>query len=60
MKKLLAILTVTAIITACNDNSDTTETSDDSIRIPSTVTPSDTATVPLDTSLRAADTTMKK
>ena len=60
MKKLLAILMVAGVITACNDNGGTEEPNGDSTRLPSTVSPADTSTFPVDTSIRPADTTIKK
>ena len=60
MKKLLAILTVAAIIIACNDNGGTEEPNSDTTRLPSTVSPADTSTFPVDTLARPADTVIKK
>ena len=60
MKKFLAILTLAVIMIACNDDGSNEEPGADSTRLPSTLSPSDTSTVPLDTSRRAADTVIKK
>jgi hypothetical protein len=60
MKKLLAILTVAGIIIACNDNGGTEDPNGDTTRLPSTVSPADTSTIPIDTPARAADTVIKK
>lgn len=60
MKKLLAILTVAGVIIACNDNGGTDESTADTTSLPSTVSPSDTATFPIDTIVRPADTVIKK
>jgi hypothetical protein len=60
MKKLLAILLLAGIITACNDDNDTEGPNDDTTRLPSTLSPADTSTIPVDTPRRPADTTIKK
>ena len=60
MKKLLALLAVAAIIYACNDSGSPEESTSDTTRLPSTVSPADTSTVPVDTPARAADTVIKK
>ena len=60
MKKLLAILAVTGIMIACNDNGGTEEPVSDSTGLQSTVSPADTTTVPVDTPARPADTVIKK
>jgi hypothetical protein len=60
MKKIFIFLTVATILTACNDSSNTDEANDDSTRLPSTLSPADTSTFPVDTPSRPADTTIKK
>jgi hypothetical protein len=60
MKKLFVILTVTAIFFACNDNADTEGPNEDTTRLPSTLSPADTSTIPVDTPRRPADTVIKK
>ena len=60
MKKFLVILTLAGIMIACNDDGSNEEHGADSTRFPSTLSPADTSTVPLDTSRRAADTVIKK
>ncbi|MBC7827974.1 MAG: hypothetical protein H7122_09525 [Chitinophagaceae bacterium] len=60
MKKLFAILIVAGIMVACNDNGGTEESTGDSTRLPSTVSPADTSTFPVDTPTRPADTVIKK
>jgi hypothetical protein len=60
MRKLLAILMVAGIITACGDDTGTTTPDEDSTRPPNTLSPADTSTVAVDTSRRVADTTIKK
>jgi hypothetical protein len=61
MKKLLVILAVALIVAACNDNGGADETpAADSTTLPSTVSPADTSTVPVDTPVRPADTVIKK
>ena len=61
MKKLLAILAVAGVLTACNDNgANETPSGDTTTVVPSTVAPIDTLTVPVDTLGRAADTTIRK
>lgn len=60
MKKLFAILAVAGIIISCNDNGETEKPNDDSTRLPSTVSPSDTSTIAVDTPKKAADTVIKK
>jgi hypothetical protein len=60
MKKIFAILTLAGIMIACNDNADNDESTVDSTRLPSTLSPADTSTMPVDTSRRVADTVIKK
>lgn len=60
MKKLLIILAIAGVIAACNDNSGPEESTADSTSLPSTVSPADTATFPIDTLARPADTVIKK
>lgn len=60
MKKLLAILTVAGIMTACNNDSTVEEPDDDSTRLPTTLSPADTSTIPIDTPSRVSDTVIKK
>lgn len=59
MKKLFVILTV-GIFIACNDSADNEGPNDDTTRLPSTLSPADTSTFPVDTPRRAADTVIKK
>ena len=61
MKKLFVILAVAGVMVSCNDSETTEETPyTDSTRLPSTVSPADTSTIPVDTPQRAADTVIKK
>ena len=61
MKKLFLILATVAIVAACNDNGGADETpAADSTRLPSTLSPADTSTIPVDTPVRPADTVIKK
>lgn len=60
MKKIFAILALAGIMIACNDNGGTEEPNADSTRLPSTLSPSDTSTVPVDTTRRVSDTVIKK
>ena len=58
MKKLIAILAITGLLVACNDNSGRTERSAaDTTTAP--VVPADTAVVTPDTTATTADTTAK-
>ncbi len=48
-------------MTACNDSETIEETpTTDSTRLPNTLSPADTSTVPVDTPTRPADTVIKK
>ena len=60
MKKLFVMLLAAGLLAACNDNGADEESTADSTGIPSTVSPSDTSTIPVDTLTRPADTTIKK
>jgi hypothetical protein len=60
MKKIFIFLIASTILTACNDSNNTNDADDDSTRLPSTLSPADTSTFPVDTPARPADTTIKK
>jgi hypothetical protein len=61
MKKLLLIFTIAGLMIACNDSGTTDETpATDTTRLPNTLSPADTSTVPVDSPRRPADTVIKK
>ena len=61
MKKLFLLVVAAGFLFACND-SGTPETTpeNDTTRLPNTLSPADTTTIPVDSPRRAADTVIKK
>ena len=61
MKKLFFLLVAGGFLFACNDSGTTESTpEEDSTRLPNTLSPADTTTIPVDSPRRAADTVIKK